>query len=326
MLRILPRAPRKVDTASIECALNDRGFEIDRRSIQRDLIGLSAAFPIECDSRSKPFGWSWGRDAVPFDLPAMDVHAALAFRVAAEHLERLLPATTRSHLEPYFRQARLQLAHARGALADWPENVRAIHTGPPLLSPHVDSSILECVHEGLTEERRLAIRYTRRGAQNARSYVLSPLGLVYRDGVAILVASVAEYDDALQFALHRVESAELTDTPRRVPPGFTLQKYIDAGELDFLLSDAPLPLVALIDEPVVVKLSETPLSEDQRLEPQPDGRTRLTATVADTNQLRAWLRSFGAFIEVVSPPDLRATMAADARASAARYAEGRPAA
>ncbi|MSP72430.1 MAG: WYL domain-containing protein [Myxococcales bacterium] len=321
MLRLLPRAPRKTDAGSLERKLVDAGFEIDRRSIQRDLIALSASFPIECDNRSKPYGWSWSRDGVPFDLPAMDVQAALAFRVAAQHLEHLLPSSTRAHLEPYFKQARAQLSRAPGGLADWPGSVIAIHAGPPLLTPRVDSKVLEAVHVGLLEERRLEVLYRRRGAREARKYLLSPLALVYREGIAILVASASEYDDALQFPLHRMSRADVMDTPRRVPPGFALRDLVDGGEFDFRLSPGPMLLELLVEETVEFKLSETPLSLDQRLDPVAGGPTRLTATVADTNQLRAWLRSFGAFVEVVGPATLREQMAREARATAQRYAD-----
>jgi predicted DNA-binding transcriptional regulator YafY len=320
MLRLLPRAPRKIDTARLEAMLAEAGFTIDRRSVQRDLQELSAHFPIECDSDTKPYGWSWSRDAAPFDLPAMDVHAALAFRVASEHLEHLIPASTRQHLEPYFKQAKLMLSHAHGGLGEWPANVVAIHTGPMLLPPQVDPNVLEAVHDALIDARRLSVVYRKRGATDARTYELSPLALVYRDAVAILVASASEYAEALQFPLHRMVSAAVTEKPRRLPPNFNLDELVRGGDFDFRLSDTPLSLEAVVHPTVAVKLSETPLSRDQRLEPEPSGRTRLFATVADTNQLRAWLRSFGAYVEIIGPPALRQQMMDEAAALAQVYA------
>jgi hypothetical protein len=50
-----------------------------------------------------------------------------------------------------------------------------------------------------------------------------------------------------------------------------------------------------------VTFYETPISEDQRLEELPGGTVRLTATVNDTHELRAWLRGFGSRIAVLSP-------------------------
>ncbi len=68
MLQMIPRAPRKIDAATLEARLREHGLAIDRRSIQRDLQKLSSVFPLVCDDRHKPYGWSWTRDAkLPFD-------------------------------------------------------------------------------------------------------------------------------------------------------------------------------------------------------------------------------------------------------------------
>lgn len=94
MLSLLPRAPRKLDASRIETLLRDQGIVINRRTIQRDLITLSGAFPIACDERSKPYGWSWTRDARSFDLQAMSPHVALTLTLALELLRSRLPPAT----------------------------------------------------------------------------------------------------------------------------------------------------------------------------------------------------------------------------------------
>lgn len=58
MLQQIPQYPRKITTAEIERRLNGEGHKISRRTIQRDLDNLSRKFPIACDDRSKPYGWS----------------------------------------------------------------------------------------------------------------------------------------------------------------------------------------------------------------------------------------------------------------------------
>lgn len=62
MLRLIPRYPRRVDTNRLQDELNQQGFPITLRSIQRDLNKLSAVLPIGCD-QSKPQGWWWQADA-----------------------------------------------------------------------------------------------------------------------------------------------------------------------------------------------------------------------------------------------------------------------
>jgi len=320
MLRLVPRAPRKIATADLEAALAERGYAVDRRSIQRDLQRLSAFFPLLCDDRTKPFGWSWAKDSYPFDMPGMDIHGALAFRLAGEHLERLVPSATRAYLEPYFRRAEAVLNEGTGPeLRTWPQKVRVIPPGLPRVPPEVDPEVLEAVQTALLKERRVLVRYCRRGESAAREFDFSPLALVHRDAVAYLVGTAREYDDLLQLALHRLESAAVLDRPRRPRPGFDVDAYVRGGAFDFPLGEGELRLEARFDARVAPGVIEAPISADQETEELPDGRLRLVATVPDTNQLRAWLRGFGAFVEVIAPAALRDELAATAAALAALY-------
>ncbi len=321
MLRHIPRHPRKIDVAGLAEHLEAGGYCVSRRSVERDLIKLSTIFPLCCDEAHKPHGWSWLADVAVLDLPAMDVHAALAFRMAAEHLQPLLPEATRAYLEPHFQRAHSVLDALDGnTLSAWPDKVRVLPAGQAMLPPSIDPDVLERVQAGLLAEKRLHIVYRRRGETELRTYEAHPQGLVWRDAVGYLLCTLFGYNDIVQLVLHRMQSVEVEDAPRRALPGFSLDAEIAHRSFDFLLSEAPIALEVLLHDFVAVKLRETPLVAGQALELQADGRYRLSAQVADTVQLRSWLRSFGELAEVVAPAELRAEMAATAVALAGRYA------
>lgn len=63
ILWILPRAPPRIDVRAIQRRLVEHGFQVTRRTIQRDLAVLARAFPIVADDREKPFGWRWADGA-----------------------------------------------------------------------------------------------------------------------------------------------------------------------------------------------------------------------------------------------------------------------
>lgn len=63
LLTLLPKGPRRIDTATLEARLRERGVDVHRRTIQRDLLELACVFPIVADERSKPYGWRWADDA-----------------------------------------------------------------------------------------------------------------------------------------------------------------------------------------------------------------------------------------------------------------------
>ena len=322
MLRLIPRAPRKIATADIEVGLRENGFDVNRRTVQRDLQYLSIAFPLTVDDRHKPFGWSWMKEASPFDVPGLDLHASLAFRMASLHLERLLPAASRQCLEPHFQAAREKLDALQGnAMRAWPDKVCAIPSGPTRQPPAIDAEVLEAVHEALFTERRLKVRYCKRGADAAKPkrYDLSPLGLVYRDAVAYLVCVLWTYDDVVQLAVHRMKAATVLDEPSRAPDGFSLAAYVDSEAFGFVRGEADIALKARFDPNAAITLLEAPVAVDQQVEVGADGRVHVSATVKDTTALRTWLLGYGALVEVLEPDSLREELRAEVTRMATHY-------
>jgi predicted DNA-binding transcriptional regulator YafY len=63
LLTLLPKGPRRIDSATLAERLRARGLEVHRRTVQRDLVELASVFPIVSDERSKPYGWRWADDA-----------------------------------------------------------------------------------------------------------------------------------------------------------------------------------------------------------------------------------------------------------------------
>lgn len=84
------------------------------------------------------------------------------------------------------------------------------------------------------------------------------------------------------------------------PEGFDLDDYIHQGGLGYRIGP-PIQIEAVIATSVALILLETPLSMDQTLEELPDASYRLRATVADTKEVRSWLRGFGNLVRVDQP-------------------------
>ena len=321
MLRLVPRAPRKVSTDALERALRQHGFDAHRRSIQRDLLKLSASFPLVCDDESKPYGWSWARDAEPFDVPGLDLHAALAFHMASDALERVLPAATRKALGPHVERARrtLDALGASHPLAAWRDKVRVIAPGLPRRGPDIAPGVLEAVQTALFEERRLQVRYRRRDETAEKAWDVHPLALVSRDAFAYLVCRIHTHDDVRQLALHRIASATCDEVPSRTSPSIDVDAYVRSGAFGFVVTEEPVALEVLLDPVAATTHIEAPIAEDQRTTAEADGRVRLTATVPNTTELRVWLRGLGPLVEVVQPASIRQELASEALAIARRY-------
>src|SRR5919106_3879942 len=318
MLRMLPRAPRKLDTSMLERRLRDEGYPVTRRTIQRDLHQLARAFPLLCDEH-RAAGWSWAPEAALLDVPGMDPTTALTFTLVERFLAPLLPRSTFGRIRPYLTQARQVLdALPANALGRWPSKVRVIHRGPPLRPPEIDEAVLEAVTHGLLEGRRLDVAYHSREKGDRIRCELNPLGLVVKGGLAYLVCTFWQYTDLRQVVLHRVHHAELLDAPAIVPEGFDLDRYIQEGEFSYPVGEA-IHLEAVFSRGAHLHLQDTPLNADQGLTKLDDERVLVRATVDNTAELRWWLLGFGDFVEVLAPADLREEFRARAVAMAARY-------
>ncbi len=301
ILRMIPRHPRRIAVSDIRRRLARDGYDISIRSIQRDLLSLAERFAITGDD-AKPQGWSWMGE--PIQIPTLDPQTALTFGLVEQFLKPVLPKATMSSLEPHFKSARGVLASTR-KLAAWPEKVRILQRGLSLQPPRIDAEIQSLIYEALFEERRVRMKYLPRGEQKTREYEVNPLGLVVRDQVIYLVCTLWNYEDVVQLAMHRIREASLLDVPALRPKGFTLDGYIAQGAFGYPVSEEPIRLRVLFSEGAALHLHETPLSKDQKLSMQPDGRELLEAVVRDTSELRWWLLGFGSNVEVLAPKELR---------------------
>jgi len=63
LLRQLPSRSPGITSAELVGSLRDVGFDVSKRTVERDLNDLSLIFPIERNDKSIPFGWHWAATA-----------------------------------------------------------------------------------------------------------------------------------------------------------------------------------------------------------------------------------------------------------------------
>ncbi len=319
-LRLIPRHPRKITASEVMKQLAAEGYDVGKRTVERDLQALSSVFPLISDERSRPYGWSWERDAAGFDLPGMSVSESLTVIMAQEHLKSVMPASTMEQMAPYFRQAEQKLNALSGhsSLAGWFDKVRIIPPTQPLLAPQVDETILSTLQEGLLQNRQCDITYQRRGADGVVAYPVNPLGIVQRGVVLYLICTIKTYPDLKILAIHRVQSASLLNMPANKPEEFNLDAYLATGAFGWL-ADTTIQFEALFSFDAGNHLYETPLSVDQIITTQDDGRLKVTATIQYTQQLVWWLLGFAGDVEVIAPVELRTQISEKLRCAAKQY-------
>jgi predicted DNA-binding transcriptional regulator YafY len=310
MLRHIPRYPLKITARALKDKLDLDGFNITKRTIERDLLELSSTFPLALDDREKPYGWSWQRDAPSFDLPGIGNNEALAMIMVEQHLSNLLPATTIDVLKPYFKSAHQHLTATLKAhnVKTWLNKVRTVQANQTLLAPKIKADLQRTVTEALLNDKQLQITYRRRGESKLVKYRIHPLALIQRGGLIYLYVRINDYEDIKIIALHRFESAEILDESTQYPDNFNIDQEIAKGRLDFGAGET-ITLKAKFNAEAGEHLFETPLCLNQLIDVQADGCLLVSADVADTPQLLWWLLALGAGIEVLEPLSLRAKVA-----------------
>ncbi|SHM13287.1 helix-turn-helix transcriptional regulator [Vreelandella subglaciescola] len=323
LLQLIPRYPGRASTPVLKEKLAERGFQIDSRSLQRDLRDrLSVHFPLVCDDSQKPYRWYFDRD-FHCNLPALDVPSALTLVLAEEYLKGLLPPVVIGQLSPHFTDARRLLDElSSNGLSRGARKVRAIPNGKALIPAELNADTWQVVTEALLEQKAIDVTYLSRSSETEKPLTLHPQGMVSRHSVTYLLATVNSYADIRQFALHRVRHAALSEQPWRAREDFNIDTYIQGGAFGYRQGAHDVTLSADIARSVAWLLQETPLSHEQSVEALPGSDWyRLTARVPDDQQTLWWLMGLGANVKVLAPSAWRDELKATAERVLAHYAD-----
>ncbi|WP_305805104.1 WYL domain-containing protein [Stenotrophomonas sp. YIM B06876] len=321
LLGLIPRYPKSASVQELKTALEQRGFSVTARTLQRDLSEkLSTRFPLICQDDGQAFRWSFDSQA-QITLPATDTAAALAMSLAEGHLKHLLPPGVLALLEPQFATARNHLQSLQhNPLTRWAQRVRSLPNGKALLPASVNGDVWEQVANALLEQRQLQVDYLSRVKGEVKTMTLHPKGLVSRGPASYLIASVGDYTDLRHFALHRIQRAEVLSAPAR-DDDFDIDAYLPTAAFTPRQGTGMVELVADVHPDTAWILRETPLSEDQALKPLPDTQwLRLTASVADDQETLWWAFGLGEQILVREPASMRDVLTASIQRTLALYA------
>lgn len=305
MLRMVPRHPKSITTTELADRLDEHGFTVTIRSIQRDLEKLSADFPLMVDETSRPFRWSFDRNATIDIIPALDLPAALTFELAKAYLTPMLPPRALSHLRPHFDEAHRTLLREKNPLGQWPNRVRVINRGLGGQRPPIDADVLEAVTEALLREYKCNLTYQARNWTAPEHITVHPFGLIFRDPNVYLVGTIEGREGIRQLVLHRASTGELVEEPVERPEDFDLDLYIRSGAMGILKSDEPVYLKLRCDKPALNHLIESPLGFDQITTEIDDSTFEIAVTVGDTQDLRWWLTAQSIHCDILGPAWLR---------------------
>lgn len=307
LLEMIPRLPWRISATELHQRITTT-HDVSLRTVQRDLTALETRFPITCEQEGRTQHWHWLENAQQFEIPRMNGSMAATMLLARDYLKPVLPAAVLSELNPYFDRASEVLDET--PLKGWNKKVRIIDRGLTLIPPRVNNQVRDVVYQALLQGRQITAGYKARNRDQHKDYTLNPLGMVVKGGVFYLVVTFAGYTDIRQLALHRMNGAELLESKVESPKGYSLTGYIEDDQgFSYPLSPEKIRLELLFAPNIAFHLTEVKLSSDQTEEEMKDGRLRVKATVADSDELRWWLKAYGDDVEVKKPRRLAKQLA-----------------
>lgn len=298
-----------------------RELEVSKRTVLRDVDALSAAgVPIYAEhGRHGGFALLPGLGTELTGVNDDEAVAVLALgRTASAELLGLGPALVSALRKVVDALPDSQVTTA-GAAATRMLVGAETDLLPRRLSPDVVApTVLATVRRAVVAGRRLALQYTAREGEPAWRTV-DPVGLVATGDRAYLLALRDGVDRT--YRLSRIAAATELDAPAERPEEVDLdklwrdrcQRFLADDHLDVVVRVAPHRHDTLLETAV----SARPLEPTRA--PDADGWRHLHVIYQDAWHAEWALWRLGPDAEVVSPPALRATLGARARAMAMAY-------
>ena len=156
-----------------------------------------------------------------------------------------------------------------------------------------------------------------RGPRTARvrPYLIEPSSATH----ALYLIGHDETRDALRtFKIERILDVAVTADRFEPPAPGAIEEALSRA-WDIIADQPPVDVALRFTPAVAARVAETRWHPSERRELAADGSLVWRATVAGTIEVRIWILSWGADVEVLEPADLRADVARTVRAAAARY-------
>jgi hypothetical protein len=328
LLRVLnTRAENALTTGEISRRWRDLGgTDVTLRSIQRYMSDLSqdssdgpALVAFDPKRKERAYYLKTSQVANWF----MTEEAALDLQLSRDVYGRAFRSQANSNGDKFADMADRVVA-ASPETQRIRNRLRIAPDGIGRLPARIEPGVLRANIDAIGKNRKL--RFTYNGASSkASSQLVSPLGLVAKDGAIYLVAVKGINDAPRHFALQRMTDADVHFQQAQHRPEFDLQQYIvDSHQFSHVL-DAKAPPVQLklrVAPEAIYHFRERPMSNDQA-ETWPAGTEPwhiVTATVPNTILLMPFLLSMGPWIELLAPADARAEAAKRIGGMCAHYA------
>jgi predicted DNA-binding transcriptional regulator YafY len=295
-----------------------RELGLSSRTIKRDIERLRDfhGAPIVWNAASRSYRYS-----APFDLLTglrLDTDEILAIVLAGQTFAAW-GAT------PLGRT----LANAFGKIADFAGQAVSLPASDlrdVLFQPGQTDSLADSENkrfatllEHILARRELTLAYQKLTADQPESRTVRPLHLAYLDHRWMLVGEDPSRTGWRNFVLSRIQSIAATGKTFTPPPTEAIKVHL-TGSLGRFTGETEIEVRLRFSATAAPYAKERPWHDSQKLSPLPDGGAEVTLTLNNLIDVQRRILANGRHVEVLSPAELRQTVADEIAALTRTYA------
>ena len=315
ILDIIPLSPRYISSHELMVKLNQFGFDISTRMLQRDLQSLydQGCFGLEKDTRSKPYGWSINAQWRGGSAKIMSCEVAEHYLLLEQLLPQSIPSDVKRSVHIRAEQA---LKRFNGHVPDW------LSTLPkPSLKVNIDSKLVAQIEHAIKHKRAVSAELYRvlyNEAHWLKFAELSFYNLVEQGGVLMAQFMVGSlHDKCYQMPVYRIRNVHILQKTRREPSAEQLKSLRSA--INKGMKQEAIELVVKVPSHSAVNQGFIELGELTDKQHIDEKNVLFTYQTIDTEQLTDELFKCAHWLEVIKPERIRKRITTKLKAAASNY-------
>ncbi|MGE0174338.1 MAG: helix-turn-helix transcriptional regulator [Oligoflexales bacterium] len=302
ILNILEGAPHGLSALQITDRLNDRFFEVSKRTVYRDLEALRAAgFSLDEAGSTDKNGTRWTLERNVKVGLALNSRELIALYLARKSLDPLKESPFYEDLQSTFDKIEEKIdSKKQNFLKELQKEIYFEQMSQ--WSQGFNNEIIDTIRACCNEQQKLEIVYASAKSGSTGKRVVGPHYLYIAKKSIYLVAEDIADKTVKVFSVARIHQAEMVD---EVYEGTIIEpeKYFNSA-FGIFRSEEPTVIKLLFKKSVAAYIKERKWHASQQSVSKDDGSVELIIETGVTPELVSWVQGFGADVKIKEPKKL----------------------
>lgn len=311
VLSILQSSRLGMSVTEIESALTERGYEVQKRTVYRDIDALeTAGFPIARDD-GNPQRISIDNNVKIDNYLVLSPREILALYLARGALQPLASTPFHDDLQGLFKKIDDKLGEsARDHLTEISEGFR-FEPGPRW-GLGMDPDVIDTLRAACVERQVITGVYASVSSQSTRDRRIGPHYLYFAKGALYLVGEDLDDKKVKVFSAPRFKSVVMT--PDEYSGVVSTPEEFFSGAFGVFKDESkPVAVTLNFSKKIASYVRERKWHSSQQIISRDDGTVTMLLHCQVNHELVNWILGFGANVEIAEPRELIDAVLAESR-------------